>query len=234
MKTCLLLTGLSSLGLFLSACTSTAVAGPPTDMPGRGPACAPAGQRLAALSVKPGEAEVDRVIAWSPQVATDSHRLVENRRVTGPCAKTVKAFLVNTAVLESGEGFDFGKDGSITSREPADLLKPVTLAGPPPQNGGQFLMATRVGYRREAQALVSDYLGLWREGDRWTVASFSQRGALNTGPVKPVLTSTLPVEGVTYFPSLDTPSGQIALTLRETPLTTTLLSFSWRHSQWFQ
>jgi len=234
MKTCLLLTGLSSLGLFLSACTSAAVAGPSANMPDPHAACAPAGQRLAAISIRPGEAGADRVIAWSPQVAADGHRLVQSRRVTGPCARSVKAFLVNTAVLESGEGFDFGEDGSITPREPADLLKPVVLAGPPPRGSGQFLMATRVGYRREAQALVSDYLGLWRDGNRWTIASFSQRGTVNAGPVKPVLTSTLPVESITYFPSLDTPSGQIALTLRDPSPTTTLLSFSWRHSQWFE
>lgn len=233
MKTGLLLTGLSSLGLLLSACGSPAVAGPQANVQDRGGACAPAGQRLAALSIRPGEAGADRAIAWAPQVAADTHKLVENRRVTGPCAKSVKAFMVNTALLDSGEGFDFGQDGAITPREPADLLRPAQLSGPAPQGKGQFLMATRVGYRKQADGLVTDYLGLWRDANRWTIASFSQRGAVNVGPVKPVLTSTLPVESITYFPALDTPSGQIGLTLRE-PSSTTLLGFSWRHSPWFE
>lgn len=235
MKTKSLLASLSSLGLILGACAALASnPAPLADTGNAGAACAPAGQRLAALTVKPGDATADRAIVWAPQASTDGHKLIENRRVTGACAGGVKAFLVNTAMLESGEGFDFAQDGSVTAREAASLLKPVALTGPAPNQPGQFLGATRVDYRKDDQGLVSDYLGLWRDGDRWTVASFSQRGALNIGTVKSLLHSTVPVKSVTYFPAPDTRAGQISLTLRDTAQSTSLLGFSWRHDQWFE
>lgn len=226
-----LLIGLSSLGLVLGASVAPATAAAPA---GGGEACAPEGRRLESITVKPGDAAAERAIVWSPQIASDSRKLIENRRISGPCARSVKAFLVSTATLESGEGFDFDPQGAVSPREAASQLEPAVLAASAPAGHGQFVMATRVDGRNDPQGVLTNYLGLWRKGNQWTVASFSQRGKDNVGAVKPLLTSTVPVKSITYFPAPDTRSGQISLTLQETPRTTNLLGFSWYHPQWFE
>lgn len=223
-------TGLS-LALTVTIWLATSGAARPASADGA--ACAPAGDRLAAIALETGEARTERAIAWTPAVAADAYRLTENRMVTGKCAASVTAFVPGMGILETGEGFAYDQNGGVKPHDPGEFFVSAVPKGSAPDRRGQFLSATRVDFRQTPDGLVTHYLGLWREGDRWTVASFSQRGGLNVGTVKPLLTSSLPLASVAYFPAPDTAAGQVALTLRQNPETTSLLAYSWRHPQWF-
>lgn len=90
-------------------------------------------------------------------------------------------------------------------------------------------MAHRVGFRRDEGVLKTDYVGLWRDDRRSAVRAFSSLpdGGF-TAPV-PVLTSSLPLRSVTYFPAPDTPSGRLGLVQEGPRGETRLISLDWSH-----
>lgn len=98
---------------------------------------------------------------------------------------------------------------------------------------GEYLGAAFVDASRSASGVHSHYLGVWGGPERSLVASFlrAQDGSFSKPHV--LISVETPARSVSYFPSPDTPSGRISLTV-EVDGGLLLYALSWSHPQAFR
>lgn len=196
----------------------------------------PCGQmRQVAAGLRLEELNLDlvRPSLGSGETRAGATRLARAYTLKGECAGDVQAFQMGVISLSYGMIQEVERDG-------ARVLQPRQEAGQfygamtseisaPSGVGGVFAGAARVGGRRHADGgLEEHYLGLWRDSGSSVIAAFSKSATgAYTAPLR-VLTSTLPLRSLSYFPSPDSPSGRIGL-VQETADGPHLLSLDWHH-----
>lgn len=189
----------------------------------------PAAQALRFSPVPPGA--VRQSLVFASGIAPKSIRVVRTDLATGPCAASVRAFVMDHVFLTNGRAFAVkAPDGGLAPLTGISMRESsLSPRDAHPRGGGEFVMGYRMGYRRDDGALATNYLGLWRDEGRSVVRAFSSLPAGRfTDPV-PVLTSTLPLRSVTYFPAPDTPSGRLGLVQEDPRGGTRLISLDWSH-----
>jgi len=96
----------------------------------------------------------------------------------------------------------------------------------PQVRGSNLLSSVKVSFRPGG----GDFVGVWRVGNKWLVRSFTQREDGGFTKPRPLLTSRLPVRGLTYLPSPDTPSGRLELVQEQRDGRARSIAFDWWHS----
>ncbi|MGZ8284256.1 MAG: hypothetical protein ACXW27_01270 [Allosphingosinicella sp.] len=185
-----------------------------------------------ALRLSPAQPSAARQsLVFASGIAPESIRFIRTDLATGPCAASLHAFVMDHVFLTDGRAFAVEAAGGGMSPLSGTSMGESSLSprDAHPQDDGEFVMGYRVGYRRDNGALVTNYVGLWRDKGRSVVRAFSSLpGGRFTDPV-PVLTSNLPLRSVTYFPAPDTPSGRLGLVQEDPRGETRLISLDWSH-----
>lgn len=88
--------------------------------------------------------------------------------------------------------------------------------------------------RVNAGKVGGDFVGLWQVGGKWLVQSFSMLADESFTAPRPVLTSSLPLRSVRYFPAPDTPSGRLEVLQEQPNGSVRSLAFSWLHGSAFK
>lgn len=207
--------------LALSACA--------TSHPGS--AAATTSSTCAASARVTGEVPEGAPIA-NPALAADSLRLDRSYTLTGDCGDEARSFVMEHILLTGDRIMMIGEDGSLST-----LTQRPSVVGPsevspeqaPRLEGAPLVHAARVGHSRAAAGLVTSYVGVWRTGGKSIVASFRIAADGQASAPQPVFESDLPIMGVGYFPSPDSPSGQLGVVQQVDAGTARLLNYQWHH-----
>lgn len=227
------------LSLFLAASllatTSCATEPGPQKAPGdRAQAVCPDGAGLA-TSLSLAAAEPGAALTFSP-VAGDTLTVAGAQALAGPCTGLAQVYGPTGVVL-------FANDSAVTVHETPKMsdgrngeahfkkYRALDAAGPHPELPGHvFVMATLVQRQFDpgGKPVADHYAGIWRKGEASVVASFSRPidGAFTTP--RPILASAAPLRSISYFPSPDTPSGNLGL-IQEGDRKIHLIAVRWSH-----
>jgi len=96
-----------------------------------------------------------------------------------------------------------------------------------PRVGGSSLLSS---VKVDFQTGGGDFVGVWRVGNKWLVRSFSLREDRSFTKPRPLLTSRLPVRGLTYLASPDSPSGRLELVQQQRDGRARSIVFDWWHN----
>jgi hypothetical protein len=174
-------------------------------------------------------------LTFSP-AAGDSLTISGTQTLTGPCIGLALVYGSTGVVM-------FANDRAVTVHEMPQLsagrngeayfgkYRALDAAGPHPELPGySFAMATLVQrqFAPGGTPVADHYAGIWHKGDASVVASFSRPidGAFTTP--RPILTSAAPLRSISYFPSPDTPSGNLGL-IQEGDRKIHLIAVRWSH-----
>ena len=163
----------------------------------------------------------------------DALSLAFMREFDGPCATLAQRSSGGFVQLADGRVFGpTAKPGEHSLQEALDPFVADAYDGRtssekhlPSVDGEPLLLSVRVNSRKAG----GDFVGVWRVGNEWLVRSFSQREDRSFTAPRAVLTSRLPVRGLTYLPSPDTPSGQLELVQQQSDGRARSIGFSWWH-----
>jgi hypothetical protein len=156
------------------------------------------------------------------------------RNLAGACRDYVVGFELSLVLLGNGRQVVLEEGGGISPVHEAPssgrffVLKPGEKH--PAWDKGEFVMATRVDTRRSSDGAVTDsFIGVWK-GRRGasTVGVFRREPDGSFSAPSVLLTSSLPIRSVSYFPSPDTPSGRVGVT-QEAREGLRLVNASWSH-----
>ncbi|SFG37585.1 hypothetical protein SAMN05518801_12055 [Novosphingobium sp. CF614] len=172
-----------------------------------------------------------RSLKFAPKVMPDALTVLATQAVSGACAPALKAVVSDNMLFADGRiiGGDAVR-GTVALRSGVSFAGSMLAASDPhPQGGpGRFVMAYRVGYRRIDGQLITNYVGLWRTSSESQVRYFSTKSGGGFTTPRPLLTSSVPLRSVTYFPAPDTPSGTIKL-VQAGSGTTRVIVLRWSH-----
>ena len=178
------------------------------------------------------------------EVVLSSLNFVPNQRLNlkvqyaynfeGRCAASVKEYVSGIVRLFDGSVYHVTKKGKgveswLKGRTAFDAegLEPAQV---PSIRGMRLLDADNYEYYRVGSVLRTRYVGLWTNGRRWTVASFSPP---STGgkpvPPSPVFHSTLPLRSVTYFPGIHGGAGLLWVVQVTATGTVRTIGLNWIH-----
>jgi hypothetical protein len=177
--------------------------------------CPPSGRMASAFTVAHARLDPKATgIRWvgEPALAPTQSEAIEIR---GVCAGTIQGYRMGSFALLSGEGFAYHPDIGIQDWENASGA--IAAASLPPDvvprlSRGQFISATPTSPPLSDDGPpVRWYIGLWRDADSWIIARFALIEGRAPSQAEPLFRSSLPVNGVTYFPSVDTNEGRITI-----------------------
>ncbi|MGH8076118.1 MAG: hypothetical protein ACREPE_02170 [Lysobacter sp.] len=139
-----------------------------------------------------------------------------------------RLYFSGPTVLELVDGSRFA-DASMASPNDENVVA-IAAVDPHPQNvAGTFVMAARVNSFGPTSA-GGNFVGLWRDDVGVRLYAFTRDNAGAFSDPKLVLSSTLPLRSVSYFPAPDSPSGRLGL-VQEAGDEIRLLSLDWYHPQ---
>jgi hypothetical protein len=165
-------------------------------------------------------------------------QLVSAWRFEPPCAALVQASLGGQVRLSDGRVFERAEGRPYTLRtngagvfgdDPYDRRTPAVRLRP--EVGGAGPIAS---VRVNSASAGGDFVGLWRVGQRWQVMSFSQRADRSFTVPRSLLTSSLPIRSLLYFPAPDTPTGRLELIQDQPNGEPRGLAFHWSHGAAFR
>lgn len=142
-------------------------------------------------------------------------------RLAGPCAALVRGYRFGLYDLSNGLHAEMRGRSVVVSA--GDFAVDEETGAPVIPNllGAGFITTTRVGGMSGAEKFV----GIWRIGRAWIVATYTARD-----PARPreIARSSLPLVGLGYGPSPDTPSGALNL-IQHAPDGVRVLRLDWWH-----
>lgn len=171
------------------------------------------------------------------ELGGDSLKLGSVRRFEPPCAGQIENSIMGLVKLQDGRVFQRSSSETqnyvlVTDRKPFEDSydnRSKAERAAPELDGKPLLSSDRVN----ATSTGGDYVGVWEISGKWVVQTFSWfRSGSFTTP-RPILTSTLPIRSVSYFPDIDTPSGQLEIVQELRDGRTRALAFNWSHRHGF-
>lgn len=187
------------------------------------------------LAAVPGNREsVESTLAYAPG-AMERLEVDVVSTLAGPCAATAMEAVQDLVRLADGSIYRVEQNGEavLLAQQPTSLFEAADLNRIiiPALPGARFIDADNYMAERTDAGLEYRYLGLWRDGKRWTVATFTTADARQGRKPRPLFHSRLPLRGITFFPSVDTPAGQIG-TVQEGPAgEVRIIGILWRHER---
>jgi hypothetical protein len=220
--------------LAAGACTAFAAEVPPASA--KGPSCATLEGRALALRQTQAQPDLARgTLQFAPGIAPNMIRYVHTDILSGTCAGAVQAFRMGNVFLSDGQAVAVQSTGEFTPRAGVTLREgAITAKQPHPRAAGTFVMGFRVNAGRRDGSVGGDFVGLWREKDRSVVRAFSILPGGRPGAPVTILTSTLPLRSVTYFPAPDSQSGRLGLVQEAPSGEVRLIGLDWSHPGIFE
>lgn len=153
--------------------------------------------------------------------------------LTGACAPSVNATLLDKVGLVDGSVYQLKDDGLVAWPVPFDtMFDRVELAESrkPALKNARFLHAVEVESKSTNLGIITRYLGVLQQGSGSVVVDFAV-SADGQQPIKvrPLIRSMLPLRSVSYFPSPDTASGSIFLVQERSISEVRVLRLNWWH-----
>lgn len=179
---------------------------------------------------------LDEVLGLTVSVREpDTLRLVYVREFEPPCASFIGKSVMGAIQLTDGRSFQEHRNGGGYVVRDADIFedeydrRTATERSLPKAGGTALLSSARVNTRR----VGADFVGVWHVGGKWLVQSFSQLEDRSFTEPRTVLTSSLPVRSVMYFPAPDTQSGRLEVVQEQPNGRARTLAFEWWHGSAF-
>ena len=216
---------LAILGFSLSAaCT-------PSQMPISEASAAPA--EIAAAVACRGGANALRVVEADESLVRptlafevpDDFGDLSVRRLSGPCAPAVEDMLMELVRLADGRVFRITPAGLVPAPEARGAFEAKLL------DRGRFPQVPNMRFVDADDYIESEgrYVGVWTDGSTWLVGSFRLSPA--STQIRPLFRSTVPLKSVSFFPSIDTPSGQLWLVQEGKPGDVRVITVGWTHER---
>jgi hypothetical protein len=211
------------MGLALSGCV------PMKDVPAYATTCA---------ALASSDVPLNDTLGVLPHVGKpDALELETVEQVDPPCASSVRATLMGLVQLADGRVFERNPDRTFALRTTSgpfgedeyDTRTPLQKSLPR-ITGIKPLSSVRVS----ARPVGGDFVGLWQVDGKWLVQSFSMLADQSITAPRSVLTSSLPLRSVMYFPAPDTPSGRLEVLQEQPNGSVRSLAFSWWHGAAFE
>ncbi len=172
-------------------------------------------------------------IAVAPVVEPDDLRIPDVvTALTGVCARSVKASIMGHILSDDGAVYAIKGRTLVPVTDRGGLFKrpSVATAELPLVQNARFVNLASVGYHRTAGGLAKRYVGLWEGGGNWLITDFSvPDGGGKSIRTRTLLSSSLPLRSVAYFPAPDTPSGSLFLVQEASPSEIRLIRLEWDH-----
>lgn len=216
--------------LLLSACnTSSPATEAPFARPSAAPDCWTGRQSLVALN---GKAESVRPSISYEDAMSERLRIEYVKTLTGSCASAVDEALMDVVRLPDGRVYRVGNEGAeeLPTRSPSFAdVKGLTKDKAPRLRGAPLLAWD--DYMSDSGAGEHRFVGLWNDGGRWTVATFTTRNVRDGGKPRELFHSSLPLRSLVFFPSVDTPAGQIWIVQEGPAKEVRVIAVHWRHER---
>lgn len=152
--------------------------------------------------------------------------------VSGPCAPLIDGLIHTQVKLRTGTVVDLSYGGASIRPDDSNAFAHRTPPSVVPiVAGAAFVDAALFEQRNSPVGRKERYLGVWHQGGGALIATFEVVEGRASKPM-PVLRSRVPVRGIGFFPSPDTPSGGIGL-VQDTSPTVRLVTLEWNHRDWF-
>ena len=181
------------------------------------------------------EDTVAATIRADPRARAARFDIVEALAVSGACAGALRMVRMDNVLLADGSALRRTADNELMPRDPLSLAEETIDQGEAhPQGPGKFVMAFRAGYRRVDDTLKTDYVGIWQDGKRAVVAGYTSSPDAGYTTPRTVLSSSLPLRSVSYFPAPDTRSGRLGLLQKQADGTLRLIGVDWSHPGFFE
>ena len=151
--------------------------------------------------------------------------------LSGRCTPLVQAALLDKIGFSNGNVYQIEPEGIVPWQSLMPVFEQPKLdeSAIPEFPNAQFVQADDVGWHRTETGLAKRYVGLWRQAGSWLVADFKVLEGGKTIDVQPLLSSSLPLRSVSFFPAPDTPSGSLWLVQEEPSGNVRLIRLGWRH-----
>ena len=151
--------------------------------------------------------------------------------LTGDCADQARAFEMEHVLFADGRVMAIGSDGSLTRVTQTSVVEPSALSPQegPRLRGAPLVYAARLGGTNARPPIPSAYVGVWSVRGKSIVAGFRIGADGQSSTPQPLLESDLPIVGVGYFPSPDSPSGQLGVVQQVSANSARLLNYQWYH-----
>ena len=169
-------------------------------------------------------------------LAPDSLKLTSARQVKRPCAVAIQRTSMGNVQLADGRAFQeiYGtpdyKARDTSAFEDAYDRRTEVERTRPRLEGTPLLSSDRVNSRR----VGGDYVGIWKVRKRWLVQSFSLLADGTFTQPRAILSSSLPLRSVMYFPGPDSPSGRLEVIQAQPNGSVFMLGFDWWHASAFE
>jgi hypothetical protein len=214
------------LGLSLSAACTAA------EMPISEASAAPAEVAAAAAacggganSLRMAEADQSLVRPTLAFEARDDFGDLAVRRLSGPCAPAVEDMLIELVRLADDRVFRITPAGLVPAPEALSAFEAERL------EPGQIPQVPNMRFVDADDYIQSEgrFVGIWTDGSTWMVGSF--RTSAGGSRVRPLLRSRMPLRSVTFFPSPDTPAGQLWLVQDAGRNELSVITVDWMHER---
>jgi hypothetical protein len=210
--------------LTLSACTAP-------QMPISEASATPAGIAAAAAcrggANALGVAEVDQSLVrpWLAFETPEDFGDLSVRKLSGPCAPAVEDMMIELVRLVDGRVFRITPAGLVPAPEAREAFEAKLL------DRRRIPQVPNMRFVDADDYIESEgrYVGVWTDSSTWLVGSFRVSPA--STQVRPLFRSTVPLKSVSFFPSIDTPSGQLWLVQEGKPGDVRVITVGWTHER---
>ncbi len=201
------------------------------------PATRAAALRCTAATLRSSKISLDEVRGLTISIGEpDTLKLTYIGQFGPPCAFVIRKSLMGAIQLADGRALEEESDGESYAARDArpfgdDYDKSTAAERLLPKVAGMDLLSSD---RVNSRSVGGDFVGVWRVGGKWLVQSFSQLEDRSFTAPRPILTSSLPVRSVMYFPGPDTPSSRLEVVQEQPNGTVRSLAFNWWHGSAFK
>jgi hypothetical protein len=150
------------------------------------------------------------------------------RILSGPCARQLVSFELDQLYFANPAAIEGELDG-MTTRLPGESDARIGPSNAHPDiNGWTFMYAELVEPMGRPGSVGSTYIGAWNRGSTGMLAHFKRTSETGFSEPREVLTSSLPVHSVSYFPFLHGGAGRLGLA-QYAGTGIRLVSIEWAH-----
>jgi hypothetical protein len=184
------------------------------------------------LRASPGDTAAATATITIPR-GVEGLALQDIRTLAGACREDVVGFELSLVFLRKGRQVVIEEGGGVSPvREALSSGRFMAIKqeeNHPVWDKGEFVMATRVDTRRFPDGSVTEsFIGVWKRRKASTVGVFRRGPDGAFSPPSVLLTSSLPILSVSYFPAPDAASGRVGIT-QEAPEGLRLVNAGWFH-----